>query len=714
MLNELLDVHRALAGAGVSVSMRHPDVKDVGRRATLLVRLRADGSVWRVQARNAEEAAQLWTIRDGQHNSFPYHQIKHPLLRVSPDDERLEIVRGKRTDEAKRWAALLSLARDADLNEEAFTGWPGTGYLSRLTERHAQLASLAETAAGGAPAAFERFMRAAAQPSDLLRGIADALVSEMRRGNLAELPLATALLADGGGPLYFDVDRDFDRLAGDERNVTEISRALGGGAEDGPGGICALSGRRGSLVSDKFPQPNLPILGQTYLFARNKDAPTNARYGRTSTDAVAIGSEEASALQAAIEAVTREEWKDRTWRSIPGERPKQFDLFIAFVPGEEQVPLAALLTEDLAPEPVPGAEERFASFSERLVKAFKGKVKERADTRLSLLVLRRLDPANRKAVYSQSLTVRTLVDAAHRWSEGCQNVPGTIRLLVPGGRGEPARPSPPREIAPLSLTPLTRRLFIRGGTQVQEVVGRTADEAMRLFLAPRGATGALDRTLLRYVLHSRGTLLQGVGHAQTRGFDDLKAFDRREALDTVTLLGLLLHRLGRTKEVYMEEVAFKLGRLLAAADALHAGYNASERGGSALPPRLMGNAVLPLAQSDPFRALEVLGRRWAVYHGWAQRNAGFRVPEPKAGGGERDAKAQQETARAWQIRNGITAARRARWLAEDLHGKLPSRGEVPDHFRAELLLGYVAGPPRGDEAGTQDRDNNDTPQQGDE
>jgi len=711
LLNELLQVGQALAGAGITVSKRHPDIREVKKHPTLAVHLAADGSVWKVVPRSAEEAGQLWTLRDGNHNSFPYHQIKKPLLRVAPEDERLQIVHGKRVDDAKRWAALLSIAEDAEFDEEAFNDWPGEGYLKRLAERSSQLAGLSETAAAGVPAAFARFAAGAAQPIVLLRGIADALVTGVRRGRIStELPLVASLLTEGGGSLYFEVDRDFERLAGDERNLAEISRALDTGTEEGPGGICALTGIRAVLVTDKFPQPTLPILGQTYLFARNKDAPTNARYGRTSTETVAIASDSASALQAAAEAITREELKGRTWRSIPGERPKQSDLFVAFVPGSADVPLAALLSE--SEEPVPGAEGRLASFSERLVKAFEGKVKERAQTRLSLLILRKLDPANRKAVYSDSITVESLLEAARRWSTGCENVPDAIRLLLPEGQGKPARPCPPRDITPLSLTPLTRKLFIRGGTQAQEVVGLPPAQAMRFFLAPPGAADASTRSILRSVLHSRGILLEGVGHAQVRGLEDLKAFDRREALDTITLLGLFLHRLGRTREIYMEEVAFKLGRLLAAADTLHAGYNASERGGSVLPPRLMGNAVLPLAQVDPLRAMEVLGRRWAVYQGWAQRNAGFRVPEQKDGG-DKDTKAQPETARAWQIRNGINAAWRARRLAEDLAGKLPARGRVPDHFRAELLLGYIAGPPRPDAADTQNQDNDTTPQQGD-
>ncbi len=722
MLNELREVGSALAQAGIVVALRHPDVKEVSARPTLRVHLDADGVVKRVRPMTSDEAEHLWTLRDGQHNSFPYHQIKVPsrarpggFLRVSEEDERLEVIRNKRVGESERWEALLALIDGAEFNEQAFTDWPGGGYLKRLGQRRAQLAALCDSDAAAVPAAFERFERAAARPHDLLRGIAAAIIEDVRRGRFSteDLPLIASLLVDGGGPLFFDVvARDFPRLAGDERNIAEISRALSGETPQEPNGVCAITGEDAFLIGDKFPQPNLPILGQTYLFARNKDAPTNARYGRTGTDSVAVGTDTATALQAAAEALTRDDWKDRTWRSVPGERPKQTDLFIAFVPGAEEVPLAALLTEDVEPEP--GTEDLFASFSERLISAFKGVViARRDDTPLSMFVFRKLDPANRKVVYSKTLTVRTLLQAARAWSRGCENVPPSIRLPVPAERGQPARWRAPWDIAPFNLPRLTRQHFIRGGTQRQEIVGVTADAAMRLFLAPEGAATVLAHAILRRVLRSRSSLLDGVGHAAVRGFDNLKEFDRREALNTITLLGLLLHRLGRTREEYMEDVAYKLGRLLAAADALHAGYNAMERGGSALPPRLIGNAALPLAQADPPRALEMLGRRWGVYAGWAKRNAGFRVPESKAGGSEPDEKTRQERARAWQIRNGISAALRAADLAKELHGRLPARGEVDDRFRAELFLGYVAGPPRSDEIGSSDGSNA-NPKQGDE
>ncbi|HEX2092187.1 MAG TPA: hypothetical protein VHG28_07275 [Longimicrobiaceae bacterium] len=695
---------------------RHPDVKGVSARGGVLrVRLDESGGVDEVQVLDGEMASRLWTLRDGQHNSFPYHQLKWPLLHVDPTDERPEAVHSTRHDERVRWAALRALLDSSCFNENAATGWPGEGYLRRLRERQSQLASLDETDAAAVPALFHRFLRACEYPLTLLRGITDALVRDVQSGRTSSgLPLLTVALLDGGAPLYFDISEfDFDRDAGDPGNVTAISDALGGISAERSGGRCSITGRDEPLVEDKFPQPNLPILGQTYLFAKNRDAPTTARYGRIGTDGVAVGRDVAVRLQGAIEALTTEEWKDRTWRAIPGERPKQTDLFLAFVAAAPGAPIAAALSED--PEPDPEAADEFASLAQRLTEAFKGRILPRRDEELSLVVLRKLDPANRKVVYSATLTVGALLDSAWRWSTGCRNVPPGLQLPIPTGRGETPRSQAPREIAPLSLIAFMRRQFIRGGTEYQEVVGTTAVEAMRLFLSKDEAARIPARSLLHRVLQQREALLQGVAHARTRGFDSLKEFNRREALDTISVLGLLLHKLGRTREEYMEETAFKLGQLLAAADVLHAGYNASERGGSTLPPRLIGNAALPMAQADPARALAVLCRRWGVYHGWAKRRAQYRIPDKFVGKRRSDLASEQERRdfdRAWEIRRGISVSWRAAEIARELHGSLPKRGEVMERFQAELLLGYIAGLPHMDASGERDAGSMENPQQG--
>lgn len=713
MLNELHEVGRALADADIGVTVQHPDLS-FATRATLRVQLDEEGKVKEIGPLNVEEAKKLWTIRDGNHNSFPYWQFKKPLLRIDPNDRHLEIVRDRRADEGARWAALLSLADEAEFNDSILEDWPKPGYLQRLKVRRGQVKALLDTRAAAVPGAFDRFLRAVGQPRELLQRIAQLLVAGIRDGRIAtDFPLVAGLLVDGGGAMYFDVTRDFKRLAGDARNVAEITHALTAETTREPNGVCSITGERTFLVAEKFPQPNLPVLGQTYLFARNKDAPTNARYGRTSTNSVAVGVDTASALQAAIEKLTGSEWKDRTWRGIAGERPKQMDLLIAFVQGAEDVPLARLLTEE---ETEPGAEGTFAAFSEQLTRAFDGVVLGRgaAPRPLSLFVLRRVDPGNRKMVYSANLTVQGVLKAARSWSTACGNVPPILPLWVPVGAGKPLQLVHPRDVPPLTLPRLTRMHFIRGGTQRQEIVGIAADEAMRLFLAPQGSAHSLAHLILRRVLRSRGVLLEGFAEAQTRGMEYLKEFDRWQALDTITLLGLLLYRLGRTREEYMEGAAYLLGQLLAGADALHVAYNTSERSGAALPPRLIGNAALPMAQANPRKALSVLGRRWAVYEGWATRKAGqWTFPDRFKGRrrGEVDKKDLAEYDRSQAIIRGLSASRRLRPLAARLEAALnEAEFDVDDKFRSELLLGYIAGPPRPDAAG----DHNEAPEHGED
>lgn len=134
----------------------------------------------------------------------------------------------------------------------------------------------------------------------------------------------------------------------------------------------------------------------------------------------------------------------------------------------------------------------------------------------------------------------------------------------------------------------------------------------------------------------------------------------------------------------MDDTGFKLGQLLAAADAVHMGYCADVRGGD-IPPTLIGNSVFALAGRDPVRALDVLQTRWKPYGAWARRADQAR---------ERAAKAKSENL-TWTIRRGLSQARLAGQLCEELRpllARMREENRAPDEaFRAELLLGYVAG-----------------------
>ena len=278
-----------------------------------------------------------------------------------------------------------------------------------------------------------------------------------------------------------------------------------------------------------------------------------------------------------------------------------------------------------------------------------------------------------------------------------RNAPGTIGFRV-GTKAGVAIRFPPA-LPPLSLVPLSRKLFASGGRSRVDVIGIPASEALGLFLDDSGTTGRALRALSVLVKRHQ-PLLAGLAHAKRRGSDAVKRFDpkmeyRRDALRSVSWFGALLYIVGRPKESYMTDTAFKLGQLLAAADAVHIGYCADMRGGD-VPPTLLGNAVFAIAGRDPVRALDVLQGRWKPYGAWARRADHVNKKAGLLQGGKDDQL-------AWNMRRGLSQARLAGPLSAELQVSLPG-AQVDTRFRAELLLGYVAGVERerktGDEMAT--------------
>jgi hypothetical protein len=666
----------------------------------------------------------LWTLRDGQHNSFPFVQPKQAFWLVPSDNPHRQAAIDKKN--ACRRSAILALALSIPFNAQAFGEWPGGGLLGRLRERRHQLTSLEDGEAGAVPATIDRFLLACdpaggGDPQRLLQEIADQLNTNLQQATGDDwITTAVAVLLDGGGALMFDALGDWLPIY-DTRIIRCVSDVLRAEAQVASGGtsttsLCALTGQPSALVTDKFPQPNLPVLGQTYLFARNRDTAANNRYGRFSTEAMPVGQDTAIRLAAAIEALTDDSRRGFTWVPISGEAPKQTDLLLAFVDEAPDAPTAAALgeedsdddfAEEIGRDAKSSVSDSIAAFekrTERVIEAIKAKVgADFRKTPVHLAIFRKVDPANRKVVYAGAPTVSELYSAATDWIAGERNVPSWLTLPVLQVGDRKPRPMTPPHLAPLGLIRFSKQLFIRGGTERQEIVGIPAALALGLYLdtlARRDDSAVRrDQRVLRIILTRRAILLYGTAHALRRGFDFAKEFDRREALRTVTALGILLQKLGRTKEDYMNEAAFKLGQLLAAADVVHVGYCADVRGGD-VPTSLLGNQVFAMAQAAPAKALAVLCRRWKPYEGWSKKAA----REPERADTLVASKKPDEQHRGWDIRKALRHAREMRPLADQLAQSL-SKCVVNDTFRAELLLGYVAGLPKaqGNSADSEDR-----------
>jgi hypothetical protein len=130
----------------------------------------------------------------------------------------------------------------------------------------------------------------------------------------------------------------------------------------------------------------------------------------------------------------------------------------------------------------------------------------------------------------------------------------------------------------------------------------------------------------------------------------------------------------------MSDAAFRLGQLLAAADTVHIGYCLDVRKGS-IPPTLLGNSLLGAAGANPYKALDLLLRRWPPYAAWAKHSAAILEKAKRA-----------EKNDAFVMRAAIYDAPELGRAAIELRERLGAASEVVDEkFRAELLLGYMAG-----------------------
>jgi hypothetical protein len=84
----------------------------------------------------------------------------------------------------------------------------------------------------------------------------------------------------------------------------------------------------------------------------------------------------------------------------------------------------------------------------------------------------------------------------------------------------------------------------------------------------------------------------------------------------------------------------------------------------------------------------MLYRRWKPYAGWAKQAVRERDTSNLIA-----SKKESERRRGWDIRIALRQAREVAPLADELARTLPGC-VVDDIFRAELLLGYIAGLPK--------------------
>jgi hypothetical protein len=654
MLNELYTLNRSLKRFNVAVEETHPWVKRLGRANVLIASVDASGVVTGVELMQKQDAVTLFQIQKSFHSNFPKLNWDSPMWNLGPDAQEVRDWQACPNEDVKQRVSLLRRAcAGAELKPEQIHA------LAKMRELCGELASRFGEGEESEFAAFRvllnRLLTSTVSPGEWVRSLSDAALASAESGPPELHAVVETLLAGKKGkvPILFDLAdcTKFRCRVASPRMGGYFSRRLAATETAGTGGgRCALTGLEMPLERDKLPSPRLPGLGDAYLFSMNEKTPCQTRYGRIGMEIFPIGEKTAIELNAALVHLTTADREGKNWSRIPGRIKKKLNLLLVYL---ESTPLLEARIAEMFSEPSE-ADALYIAVCEEVGKALRGRGARESDL-LHLFVLNKIDPGRVQVELSDSFTAGQAIQGGEEWVRGCGNRP---RLPLKDDEYVPS---------PTDVMRCLQMMWERGGKGYSDAPGCRLADVYDLLIAGRpGAAGAAG-TLLRLTLRRTADLLIAIGHAVHRGGREAWKGISREAgknpVIAAALFGITLGRLGERKEIYMQEPAFLVGRLLSLADTLHAQYCEVERKKDT-PPQLLGNALIPTAISDPNKGLARMLQRIRIYQAWARGQKG----------------------------TGL-----ARWscgemgkIANELAGRLPSGRRFTDAEQAQLLLGYLA------------------------
>lgn len=712
MLSEVWQLVKALEKAGIATEKTHPRVNEPGRTTgpCLRVRLKADGQVGAIEGVTDDDWPGLWTVMEGNMNSFPVMRLTQPLLRLPHNHDGWTQLgydqkgtRAKKTKPGPEKAqAILKDVWDRTEHRGATEAW------DRMREKAGELGSCAE---GNTPAAQvlrdfgKRFAASAKDPEQLLRQIGESCLTTAEKGRLrgSAWDAVEALLVGTKPPTQPDGDAEtkvqlaFD-LDNDDLPIRFYSSEVRGylmevlpvdADRSDPSQVpvvqCSLSGQEGASQDRPFTKVRLPVLNKAFpLFSMFSDAACNTRHGLTDSMAIPVTRSTDSRLANALKTITLPSRQGYTWRSVAsgkferrsGRTVEKSDLLIVY---PEAKPDIAERVADIFGNDEQTIERQFDADTKTVCKALDGIARANPASRLQLFVIRKVSEGQAQIAIAESPTVLEVLEAARRWSEGATNVPEIVIPLPPAERAQPPREGRPRTPFPDEVVRLLAEQWMNEGRKSAKIQGVGLGDVLHLMLRTPGKWQVARDRMLNLLLQRLATLLLGVSNATSKKTRDAwKEFptgSRLAGLRAVSLAGILLGANNRYREVYMTSAAFDIGQMLKLADILHKDYCVVVRKGS-IPPSLIGNAMMPRAFDNPREAVADLADRMRVYAGWAKT-----ARDPRTGA--------ENDPTLIAVREARKTLRRFEPLAARLKDSGLPEG-CDDVMKAEMLLGYLA------------------------
>lgn len=642
MINELIELSRTLREYDLLQTKTHPQVGKLGKFDCLVIEINRERRPAAVRFLSKPETGKLWKHSKGNHNSFPGIRIQKPLL-AETESRKITAEQWRKSDASAKRDLLLHLnyeASNPNSRDIYVTEWTLEQLAVVESDDSMELAALRQL--------IKCFPEQDAQEhfyKDLLHLIRNDVLGATEQQldyyrNLLVGQWNAAQHYVSGCMTYYDVcemsayECLVASLSTEEALIRLLNQRDVARADSAVQQQCYVTGNIGQVVQGAYPNPNLPVIGLTYLYSNNPDIPCLQRYGRSGVRAFQVSESSVQQMNDALAFLTAEDRLNKTWRPVASLTRDKPDLLLAYLTDHpnNQLLLADLLDEPSDRDDKEALEEKeglYEALCEQVLGDLADVVHRNPSAMINLIILETLDPGRKQVAYARSISVASFVDSVRAWLADTDNLP-PIRFYKKMQRKE-ARfaPSSP---GPGAVGKALKIYYVPGNAKVRppKASALSIQTIYRLFLS-RGASSTGERSFLadclKQVYIRTDKLLADAGYFKLLQERD-HAFSPKE-LHRVTvvlaLLSLLLRRLGIERGMYMTSVAYQIGQLLQLADRLHKQYCIHVRNGGdlkkPLPSQLLGNALLATAEENPAKALAMLSQRLKVYVAWADTSS---------------------------------------------------------------------------------------------
>ena len=434
-------------------------------------------------------------------------------------------------------------------------------------------------------------------------------------------------------------------------------------------------------ISGKLPEVKLPgVLANTKLRSMSGESKCQIRYGRVDAESFPVGDEVRKATKSALAWISSPEREGKTW-AIAGTN----ELVFAYPKSMPKTPplLARLFGNGRSStEEGVATEARFEEYAKAALSGIKSLSQGVSpNTEIEVFAIKKADTARRKIVFYRNYSLAMLEAAVKDWLAGVRNIPEIrFRKWPRLAKGEKAKKGSRPVLAefraplPLATVGLVYEVWSQDGNEKAEPKFRAAPlyegvpvfDGLELFLSDSVRTGLAQRMLALLLQNSAG-LCAAVGNLSHRSKGDVVTNIRAVThLETaLPLFGILLHKLNRTKETYMENTPYLIGRFLNLADGLHAVWCRNVKEKDPLPPQLLGSSLFASFHLNPVQAFASASLRMKPYLDWAKTNQTKDVALSR-----------------WYL------GEFGRVSAAIVKSGIPTR--LSDTDKAEMLLGYLA------------------------